>query len=325
MTTQGKPINPLDAMTDDQKRQFVDILRPYLPQRMLKHYGEREQRAAWAKKYWNDPVGWARDNVRWPEGQRLTEYQEEIMTAVPKYKRVSVRGCHGLGKTTIAALITLWFVTTRDAAEVDHKTVETAGGERQLRQYLFPEIHKWARRLRFDRMFRDPFSAKTELMQLSIRLNYGGAFAASCDNFQLIEGAHSDNMLYVFDEAKSIPAAVFDAAEGAFSGAGEEGREAYGLSISTPGPSEGRFWAIQTRKPGFEEWWVKWVRIEEVIAAKRTSWEWVENRKLQWGEESAIYQNRVCGQFADVEAEGAIPAHWIEAAMNRCVESVKAS
>jgi hypothetical protein len=304
-------------MTEDQKRQLAEYLRPYMPQRLINHYGKREQRAAWAAKYWEDPVGWARDNIKWPEGQWLTPYQEEILAAVPREKRVSVRACHGSGKTTIAALITNWFITTRDAAEADWKAPTTAGGERQLKQFLWPEIHKWARRLRFDRMFRDPFSAKTEMMQLTCRLGYGNAFAASCEQPALIEGAHADQMLYVFDESKAIPAAVFDAAEGAFSGAGEEGREAYGLSISTPGPPEGRFWQIQTKKPGFEDWWVKHVEIDEVVEAKRVSWEWVENRKAQWGEESAIYQNRVLGQFADVEAEGCIPISWVEMAMNR--------
>src|ERR1043166_8894533 len=238
MTTPGKNPDPLGTMSEEQKRQLAEYLRPYMPSKTLNSYGKREQRAIWAQRYWSNPVAWAKDNIRWPEKQWLTPYQEEVLEAVPREKRVSVRACHGAGKTMIAAMVTIWFWTTRDAAEIDWKIATTAGGERQLKEFLWPEIHKWARRLRFDRMGREPYNTKSELMQLTCRLNFGNAFSASCDNPHLIEGAHADHMLYIFDESKAIPAAIFDAAEGAFSGAGEEGREAYGLSISTPGPPE---------------------------------------------------------------------------------------
>lgn len=304
-------------MSDEEKRQLAEYLRPFMPSKLLSGYGKRDQRITWAERYWSDPVAWAKDNIRWPEGQWLTSYQEDILSRIPERKRVSVRGAHGLGKTALSSIAVLWFITTREAMETDWKVPTTAGGERQLKRFFWPEIHKWARRLRFEKMYRDPYSTKTELMTLSCRLNYGVSFAASCDQPQLIEGAHADQLLYVFDEAKSIPSSVFDAAEGAFSGAGDEGREAYGLAISTPGPPEGRFWQIQTKRKGFEDWDVRPVTIEEIVEAKRVTWEWVEQRKQQWGEDSPIFRNRVLGEFSDDRAEGVIPTHWIELAMNR--------
>ena len=45
--------------------------------------------------------------------------------------------------------------------------------------------------------------------------------------------------MFVFDEAKAIPAGTFDACEGAFSGAGEGGGEAFALALSTPGQPAG--------------------------------------------------------------------------------------
>lgn len=317
MTTQGKSINPLDAMTDDQKRQLAEYLRPYLPQRMLKHYGEREQRAAWAKKYWNDPVGWARDNVRWPEGQSLAPYQARILAAIPKHKRVCVRACHGAGKTTSAALYALWFVTTREAAEASWKVATTAGSENQLKNYLWPEIHKWSRRLRWEKMFREPFNPKAELMVLSLRLKFGHAFAASCDRPDLLEGAHEDNLAYLYDESKSVSDAVFDAAEGAFSGGGVGGREAFAFAISTPGSPVGRFWAIQQRADGFEDWHVDHITLDEAMSFGRVTQEWVDARKRQWSETSSIYVNKVEGNFCSDDQEGCIPSGWVDAAMER--------
>ena len=64
-------------------------------------------------------------------------------------------------------------------------------------------------------------SPATELQNLNLRLAHGQAFAGGSANAALIEGAHADSLLFVYDESKAIPAGTFDACEGAFSGTGE--------------------------------------------------------------------------------------------------------
>jgi hypothetical protein len=114
----------------------------------------------------------------------------------------------------------------------------------------------------------------------------------------------------------SVIGETFDAAEGAFSGTGE----ALALSISTPGDTSGRFYEIQSRKPGFEDWTVRHVTLEEAVLAGRISQEWADQRKMQWGEHSAVYQNRVLGEFATAEEDCLIPLSWVEAANQRWLE-----
>jgi hypothetical protein len=163
----------------------------------------------------------------------------------------------------------------------------------------------------------------TELFGLSLKLEHGEAFAMASSDAELLEGAHADSMLYVFDESKAIPDKTFDAAEGAFSGAGgDTGREAHALAISTPGEPVGRFFEIHKRKPGTEDWWPRHVTLSEAIEAKRVSQEWAEQRKRQWGEKSAVYQNRVEGNFAASEEDTVIPLIWVEAANQRWQERV---
>jgi hypothetical protein len=259
-----------------------------------------------------------RDCFDW-RGQGLATYQEEILSEVTTRKKVSVRGPHGLGKTAIAAWLVLWWGLTRDGD--DWKAPTTASAWRQLTHFLWPEIRKWARRLRWDKMGREPFSPREELLTLKLKLSTGEAFALASTDAALIEGAHAKCLLYVFDEAKRIPPATWDAAEGAFSTAGEDTTdEALALAISTPGEPSGRFYEIHSRKPGYEDWWVRHVTLEEAIAAGRISREWAEQRKRQWGESSAIYQNRVLGEFAASEEEGIIPLAWVEAANERWFE-----
>lgn len=268
-------------------------------------------------KYYDDPVGFIDECVNWPAGKRLTPYQREVLAAIPEKRRVSVRGPHGLGKSATSALAILWFALTREAAQRDWKCVTTAGAWRQLERYLWPEIHKWARLLRWDAMGREPLDERSELLTLNIKLRYGSAFAVASDNPELIEGAHADSVMYVFDESKAISADTFDAAEGAFSGAGEgSGNEAFALAMSTPGEPNGRFYDIHRRAPGLDDWWARHVTLEEAIAAGRVAREWAESRHLQWGD-SAVYFNRVRGEFHSSDEDGVIPLGWIEAANER--------
>src|SRR5450755_2137531 len=287
------------------------------PADRLRYLLELQKRAGQIKKgvarYYDDPLGFAADCIDW-RGDGLTEYQEEIIGELPARKRVAVRGPHGLGKSGIAAITILWFALTRDAAGVDWKIPCTAGSWHQLTQYLFPELHKWAGRLRWDKV-RDgrPFSRSTELQNLNLRLAHGAAFAGASANAALIEGAHADSLLFVYDEAKAIPANTFDACEGAFSGTGE----AFALALSTPGPPSGRFYDIQTHKPGYEDWHSVHVTLERAIAAGRISASWAEQRALQWGPASAIYVNRVLGEFHAGDEDSVVPLSWAEAAVAR--------
>ena len=288
------------------------------PPDRLRYLLDLQRRAAKIKhgiaRYYDDPVGFARDCIDWGDSDGLTEYQEEILDGIPRRKRVAVRGPHGLGKSGIAAIAVLWFALTRDAAGVDWKVPATAGSWHQLTQYLFPEIHKWAGRLRWDKV-RDgrPFSRAHELQNLNLRLAHGSAFAGASANSALIEGAHADSLLFLFDEAKAIPASTFDACEGALGGMGE----AFALALSTPGAPSGRFYDICRHMPGYEDWHPVHVTLERAVAAGRISEEWAGQRARQWGTESAIYQNRVLGEFYASDEDSVIPLAWAEAAVAR--------
>lgn len=270
-----------------------------------------------AARYYGDPAGFAEQAVAWPSGKGLTDYQREILAAIPAKKRVSVRGPHGLGKTTVSALTILWFALTRDAAGRDWKCVTTAGAWRQLKEYLWPEVKKWARLIQWEQLGRGPLDERTELLTLHLRLRHGTAVAIASNRPELIEGAHGDSILYVFDESKAIVPETFDAAEGAFSGAGGDADiEAFALAMSTPGEPNGRFYDIHARRPGLEDWWPRHVTKAEAIAAGRISQQWAEQRRALWGD-SAVYYNRVEGEFHSSDEDGVIPLAWIEAANER--------
>lgn len=266
--------------------------------------------AAFQERYYDDPEGFVLDCIQWSEGDGPTDYQLNELRKLKTKRRLALRGPHGLGKTALLAWIILWFALTRDGR--DWKCPCTASAWRQLIHYLFPELRKWAKLLRWERIGRKPFDSRTELLSLSLKLSTGEAFAVASDKAALIEGAHADELLYVYDEAKTIPDDTWDAAEGAFASG-----KAWAIAASTPGEPTGRFHAICSHKPGFADWEATHVTKAQCIAAGRMSQEWADQRKEQWGESSAVYQNRVEGDFASSDEDGVIPLSWIELANER--------
>lgn len=267
------------------------------------------------RTYYYDPVAFARECINWPEGKSLAPYQARLLRRICKSKKVAGRAPHGTGKTAMEAIAVLWFAITRDAAGTDWKCITTAGAWRQLEKYLWPEIHKWAKLIRWELVGRAPFT-RHELLRLNLQLEHGFATAVASDNAAYIEGAHADSIFYIFDEAKAIPAETFDAAEGAFSG-GEAAGEAFGLAMSTPGEPNGRFYEIHVRKHGYEDWYPIHIRLEEAVAAGRIDPDWAVRRGMQWGVDSALYANRVLGEFHSADEDGVIPLSWVEAAVER--------
>lgn len=288
------------------------------------HLAKRDQASSRARRYLYDPVGWARDCIDW-RGGGLTPYQEESLAKLIEHKRVAKRGPHGLGKTTDMSVAVLWFASTREAAGIDWKVITTASVWRQLSVFLWPEVHKWAARIRWDVLGRPSFNPRVELLDLHLKLQHGAATAVASNKHERIEGAHADHILYILDEAKIIPPQTWDAIEGALSNAGPDTEfEAYVLAMSTPGPPAGRFYDIHRRAPGYEDWYVRHVTLAEAVAAGRISQAWADQRRIQWGENSALYQGRVLGNFHADDEDSVIPLAWIEAANERWHEWVRA-
>lgn len=271
-----------------------------------------------------NPVQWVADCIIWPTGDDLTDYQDEIFGALPVRRRVAVRAPHGAGKTAIVGLAVLWFATTRDLGGIDWKVIVTASAWRHLSVFAMPEVHKWARRINWDVLGRAPFT-NHELLDLSLKLQYGAATAVASNDPAKIEGAHADSLLYIFDEAKTIPSGTWDAAEGAFSGGRSSGYpEAFALAMSTPGAPAGRFYEIHKRARGLEDWWTRHIRLEETIRAGRISEDWAKQRAIQWTVDSAMYNNRVLGEFYANDETTVVPLSWAELAVERWLAWVEA-
>lgn len=294
-------------LTDKQLADWYKSLSPAKRNQLMKDLAEskaKEDADDERKKYQSEDgiVAFVREKL----GADPADYQERILRALVKYKRVTVRGPHGLGKSCVASWVVLWGMY---AFPDDVKIPTTASVWRQLEKFLWPEIRKWTRNLT-DKDFR--------VLQLALKGDNKEAFALASDEPSALEGVHAKTVIAVVDEAKSVLGDTFDAIEGYFSGAGDDTEQnAYALVISTPGSPSGRFYDICTKKPGLQDWHTIHVTLEDAIKAGRISRQWAEKRAEQWGIDSAVYKNRVLGEFDQSGEDNIIPLAWIEAAHER--------
>lgn len=309
---------------DDDERALVDAALAEAEELHRQAEGAERQRrhdesvAARHARWFRDPAGFAAEAFTWPEGTTLRPYQADALSRLGRRRRLALRSLHGAGKTGTGAMAVIWFAVTREQRGVGWKIPTTASVWRQLEKYLWPEIRLWVGRLRWDLLGVEPWRRGRDLLDMGIKLQHGEAFAAASDDPAYLEGAHAPQMLYVFDEAKAIRPETFDAAEGAFSTAGSDtGDEAYALAMSTPAGPVGRFADICHHRDGYGDWDALHVTLELAIAAGAVSREWADLRRKQWGENSALYRNRVLGEFADDETDSIIPLAWVEAANDR--------
>ncbi len=256
--------------------------------------------------YRDDPVAFWHDIIAY---SNPTPYQEDILSRLVSERRVAVRGPHGLGKSHMASIAVWWFILTHPMSKVP----TTASGWHQLTFYLWPEIHKVSRNLNWTRTGYNWNPDWLQLRQIKMAgMSDWTAFAIASADYQRMEGAHAPALLFNFDEAKAIPAETFDAIEGAFSAG-----DCYAMAISTPGAPSGRFYDIHQRKPGYEDWWIRHVTLDEAVSSGRINPEWVDARRNQWGETSSLFQNRVLGEFSTEDEESVIPLAWVELAQQR--------
>lgn len=255
-------------------------------------------------RYRTDPVAFCREVLK----MDLAPYQQDVLTNLLNHSRCCFRGPHGAGKSTIAAAAVLWFLGVHEECKI----ITTASAWRQLTEYLWPEINKWAAKAEWWRI-GVRLRPDKELFKLKIEIGRNRfATAVASNDPAKIEGAHSANILYVFDESKAIPPDVWDAAEGALGTPG-----AYALALSTPGESSGRFYDIQTEREKYSAWSVVVVNDEDAIRAGRMTKAWREQRKQEWGEDSVMYQRRVRGLFAEDSGDSLIRLVWVEKAQER--------
>lgn len=236
----------------------------------------------------------------------LMPHQREILRAVGKKKRrIAMRSGHRVGKTMLLAIISIWHLVTK----YPQKTIITAPTAGQLFNALYPEIKSLAKKLPpFIYSFFDWLSE-----EISLKADPDGSFlaarTASPENAESFQGIHSQNVLFIWDEASGIDERLYNAARGSMAAP-----NAFQILAGNPVRLNNTFHrAFTVLADLYEKFKVS------SVGCKTVDPDFIREVAETHGEESNEYRVRVLGEFPDTEDESYISAALVRAARIRDV------
>jgi hypothetical protein len=246
-------------------------------------------------------------------GAEPTEQQWEASREIVRKRRVSIRSGHGTGKSTFMAWCVLWFLACYFPAKVP----ATAPTSHQLEDVLWSEIAKWHRVMkeRFPTLGEQfEWSSGAFRMKSAPNESFSVARTSRPERPEALQGFHSENILFLIDEASGVADNVFEVAEGALSTDG-----AFVVMAANPTRQSGYFFDSHHKMRA--SWGaLHWSGVD----SPRVSRDYIANMKKKYGERSPVYKVRVLGEFV-AAADGVISLELCEAARLRQVAVVAAA
>jgi phage terminase large subunit len=235
--------------------------------------------------------------------------QAEILRAVPQHPRIAVRSGHKVSKSNSAAILALWWVSTKR----DSRVVITAPTGRQVRSILWRELTKVYQRAR--RPIGGRLSASPEQ---GLKFPDGREIVGfSTDEPERIAGWSGPSMLFIIDEASGVNESIFDAIEG-----NRAGGNAHVILFGNPTQTVGTFYEAFTSAR--ELWHTLHISSEEAAEYQErvrrvpglASRGWIEEKRAEWFP-GARWDVRVRGNFPQSGDDVVIGLGLVEEAIAR--------
>jgi len=244
----------------------------------------------------------------------LWSKQREILNALVEHRRVAVKSGHGVGKTFIAAIATLYLTYVWRALGVT-----TAPTWRQVRYLLWQEIATAYNRANQYQIRVSKPGLGGRLLQTSLEISdkwYVVGFSTDKKDYN-IPGFHEETVFAIIDEACGVDPIVYDLLETILNS-----ENAFVLYIGNPTDPNTEFKRCFDPNSNFYQISIPCssspnVKYGKTIYSKLVRYDWPERMKKKWGEESALYKSRVEAEFPDASEDSLIPLSKIEAALAR--------
>jgi hypothetical protein len=214
----------------------------------------------------DDPAGWVKVRL----GEHLWSGQIEIAQAVPMYRKVAVKACHGPGKSYIAGRIVGWWIDVHTLGEAF--AVTTAPTDAQVKAILWREISRAHKRGGLLGRVTLDAQWKTGTGEL---VAYGRKPADHDESG--FQGIHDFFVLVVIDEAGGVPKTLWTATDTLVTN-----EDARILAIGNPDDPNSEFARICEGAPedgtsgmSKEGWWVITISLFDT---PNFTGEWVPDR-----------------------------------------------
>lgn len=240
-------------------------------------------------------------------GVKLWHVQIDIGNAVRDHPRAAVAACYSSGKTFTASCLVLWWLYTRRPAMV----ITTAPTGRQVRNLLWRQIKKLLRNA------KRKLPGRSLQVQLEIAPDWWALGFAS-NNPTAVQGMHEENVLFIEDEAAGMDDEIVEAFEGVTAGEGSRH-----LKIGNPTSTSGAFYECFHGEK--DRWYLIHIsavdtpnyRARREVVPGLVSYEWVEDKRRKWKENSPHWHAKVLGKFPKLIGEKVVPLDWVELAKLR--------
>jgi hypothetical protein len=275
---------------------------------------------AWLSSCAKDPLKWVMGAFEWGRGElahakgpepwqlwALETIKDKMMGPGEAIARIACASGHGVGKSTLAAWVILWGISTSP----DCRGLVTGSTEAQVMQRLRAELKIWARRSRLEGLFElgatalvstDPAHAMTW------RVDLVAWTEARPTSFAGLHNA-GRRLVVVVDEASGVPDVIFQTLEGTGTDANSE---LIFLMLGNPLSPSGYFFDAFNKFSG--GWSTRHIDSREISFTSKPH---LERIAAQYGEGSDYFKMRVTGHFPSVGASQFLSPALVQMAMER--------
>lgn len=236
-----------------------------------------------------DPEAWVRERLH----QTVWSKQADIMQAVRDHRRTAVRSAHGVGKSHVAALVASWWLDRYPPG--DAFVVTTAPTFSQVRAILWRYIR------RIHRAGDLPGRVNQTEWHIDDEMVAFGRKPADHDE-AAFQGIHAPHVLVILDEACGIHPDIWVAADALTTNEG-----CALLAIGNPDNPASEFRRVCTPGSGwhtigisaFDSPNLTGERVPADVGKALVARSWVEEKRVEWGEDNPLYRSKVLGEFSD--------------------------
>lgn len=264
---------------------------------------EQERRKN-AQRYFNDVGLWAQDIL----GVRLWDKQTEIGNLLLTHKSVAVKAAHGVGKSFFAAALICWWIDTRYPRVF---VASTAPSQAQIGAIVWRLVRKFKKQISdrykagiIDHELPGYITADNQWKEDGGNILGFGRKPPDNKEDDSFQGIHDGYVLAIGDEAVGLTPEMIDALGNITSN--EDSRRLIICNPTNPASYVGKLfreqtenWSFQTisafDSPNFteERHLMSAEALSELVGPS-----YVEDKKLEYGEDSPRYKSRVLGEFA---------------------------
>jgi phage terminase large subunit len=220
-------------------------------------------------------------------------WQREVLDCISvSNKPCTIRSGAGAGKSTLEAWVILWFISTRPYPRI----AATAPTEHHLFDVLWAEIKEWMDK---SEILKNNLEwSKTKISMKDKPGNWYavarvGRVSGDAVTSEGLQGFHAKHTLFVVDEASGVP----DQALAAIDGIMATGKSKV-LMCGNPVRLTGMFYDSFNKYPElFNTFHWNCEEIAEKYKGLQINEDYITLQKAKYGEESAIYEAKVRGNF----------------------------